>query len=146
MISNTFDPLALLDTSLVNTCINEQGLLDCTQRFVLQLSTDTVISLCHDMLPTPGSMQGLWYALAHSTRALLLRSWFYTTDAIRYMSLCIHIKISRGRAVQTTFLLYRWFAKCGLIYVVRVISVPFLGTFAQSRQVPTSADSSLRIC
>jgi len=46
------------------------------------------------MLPAPGSMQGLWYALAHSTRTLLLQSWFYTTGAIRYLSVCKHTEIS----------------------------------------------------
>jgi len=92
--SKTFDPLALLATSLVNTCIIQQSLLDCTQCSVLQLSTDSVISLCHEMLPAPWSMQGLWYALAHSTLTLLLQSWFYTTGAFRYLSVCKHTEIS----------------------------------------------------
>jgi hypothetical protein len=143
--SETFDPVALLDTSLVNTRINEQNLLDCTQRSVLQLSTDSVISLCHEMLPAPGSMQGLWYALAHSARALLLQSWFYTKGAIRYLSVCIHIKISSWTCSIGGFPPQPVVREMRLNSRLPCISVPFLATFAQWRQVPTSIGPSVRI-
>jgi hypothetical protein len=135
----------LLDTSLVSTCINELSLLDCTQLSVLQLSTDSVISLCHEMLPAPGSMQGLWYALAHSTRALLLQSWFYTTDAIRYLSVCIHIKISSWTCSTDSFAPQPVVRKMRLHSRRPRISVPFPGPFALSWQVPTSVGPSVRI-
>jgi len=141
--SKTFDPLALLDTSLVNTCINEQSLLDCTQRSVLQLLTDSVISLCHEMLPAPGSMQGLWYAFAHSTRALLLQSWFYTTDAIRYPSVYIHIKISSWTCSTDVFPPQPVVREMRLNSRRPRISVPFLGTFAQ---IATSAYVGRSVC
>jgi hypothetical protein len=141
--SKTFDPLALLDTSLVNTCINEQSLLDCTQSSVLQLSTDSVISLCHEMLPAPGSMQGLWYALAHSTRALLLQSWFYTTDAIRYLSVLIHIKISSWTCSIDGFPPQPVVREMRLNSRRPCISVPFL---RYVRAVATSAYVGRSVC
>lgn len=143
--SKTFGPFALLDTSLVNTCINEQTLLDRIQSSVLQLSTDSVISLCHEMLPAPGSMQGLWYALAHSTRAPLLHLDSTPRTPLGICQSLYTTKISSWNYCTDSFPPEPVVDEMRLNLRGPRISVSFLSTFAQWRQVPTSVGPSVRI-